>query len=319
VGALAHLPAFDHLLPVRFAMFVSLIVGVLVAQALAMRAPGTWGRWALAGVGIVALLPTFSGSYWSGKTIATPFFENGTYRRYLQRDEIVLAFPLNSGDIMQWQASSDWYFRMASGYISAEVPPDFWHDPAALSLLSPTGAARSPASSFPSSRATSSTATGSARRDRSVDGALLEGRPRRDAPAQGQGRRCRAVPGRATRALCGMGPGVPHRAGEPGPLVPMAGAPGGRGADRQPHELLPGRDAQRPHLEARAERSRQRRVPRRERRAAARRAGGATLNRRLTLAPGTRTLRLTVDGPRIVTPSYPNGLYLEVSDFRLTP
>jgi hypothetical protein len=137
-AAFAHLPVFDHLLPVRFAMFASLIVGVLVAQALAMPAPGAWGRWLLAGVGIVALLPTFSGSYWSGRATATPFFHKGTYTRYIKRDEIVLTLPLNTGDIMAWQASSDWYFRMASGYISAEVPPDFWHDPVVQNMLRPT-------------------------------------------------------------------------------------------------------------------------------------------------------------------------------------
>jgi hypothetical protein len=139
-AALAHLPVFDHLLPVRFAMFAALIVGVLVAQALAMPAAGRpWGRWLVAGVGVVALLPTFSGPYWSGKTTATPFFEDGTYKRYIKRDEIVLAFPLVSGDSMFWQANSDFYFRMASGYLSAEIPPDFLHDPVAANLLSPDG------------------------------------------------------------------------------------------------------------------------------------------------------------------------------------
>ena len=87
----------------------------------------------------MALLPTFSGSYWSGKATATPFFDQGTYKRYIKRDEIVLAFPLQSGDSMVWQANSDWYFRMASGYISAEIPPEFLQDPVAQNLLGPDG------------------------------------------------------------------------------------------------------------------------------------------------------------------------------------
>jgi hypothetical protein len=139
-AAFAHLPVFDHLLPVRFAMFISLVVGVLVAQALAMPAAGrVWIRWLVAGLGVVALLPAFSGSYWSGKATATPFFEDGTYKRYIQRDEIVLAFPLLSGQSMAWQANSDFYFRMASGYMSAEVPPDFWRDPVVGNMLSQYG------------------------------------------------------------------------------------------------------------------------------------------------------------------------------------
>ena len=139
-AAFSHLPVFDHLLPDRFVLFISLIVGVLVAQALALPSTGRpWGRWLVAGVGVVALLPTFSGSYWSGKVTATPFFDQGTYKRYIKRDEIVLAFPLQSGDSMVWQANSDWYFRMASGYISAEIPPEFWQDPVAHNLLGPDG------------------------------------------------------------------------------------------------------------------------------------------------------------------------------------
>jgi hypothetical protein len=139
-AAFAYLPVFDHLLTARFPMFIFLIVGVLVAQALAMPARRhAWVRWVVAGVGVVALVPTFSGSYWSGKATATPFFEDGTYKRFIERDEIVLPFPLQSGDAMEWQANSGWYFRMAAGYISAEVPPDFWHDPVVLNMLSQDG------------------------------------------------------------------------------------------------------------------------------------------------------------------------------------
>jgi hypothetical protein len=135
----AGLPAFDHLLTVRFSIFIALIVGVLVAQALALPGRWAWARWLVAGVGVVALLPTFSGSYWSGKTTATPFFEDGTYKRYIQRDEIVLTFPLRSGDAMAWQANSDYYFRMASGYTGNEVPPEYWHDPVVGNMLSSVG------------------------------------------------------------------------------------------------------------------------------------------------------------------------------------
>jgi hypothetical protein len=148
--AFSHLPVFDHLLPARFALFISLIVAVLVAQALALPATGRpWGRWLLAGVGVVALLPTFSGSYWSGKVTATPFFDDGTYKRYIKRDEIVLAFPLQSGDSMVWQANSDWHFRMASGYISAEIPPEFWQDPVVHNLLGPDGSGPIPRKDLP--------------------------------------------------------------------------------------------------------------------------------------------------------------------------
>jgi hypothetical protein len=135
----AHLPVFDHLLPVRFAMFFSLIVGVVVAQALARSGRGARLRWAVAGVGVLALVPTFNGPYWNGPAAASPLFDGGAYKRYIRPDEIVLAFPLLSGDSMQWQADSDYYFRMAAGYISGEVPPPFWRDPVVRNMLSATG------------------------------------------------------------------------------------------------------------------------------------------------------------------------------------
>ena len=120
---------FDHLLPVRFAMFASLIVGVLVAQALARPGRGAALRWAVAGAGVIALLPSFDGPYWNGAAASTPFFEDGTYKRYLRPHEIVLTFPILGGDGMEWQADTDFYFRQANGYLSAEVPPEAWAEP----------------------------------------------------------------------------------------------------------------------------------------------------------------------------------------------
>jgi hypothetical protein len=138
-AALAYLPVFDHLLTVRFAMFFSLILGVVIAQALARPGRGTGLRWAVAGVGVLALLPSFNGPYWNGPASSTPFFEDGTYKRYLQRGEIVLTFPVLSGDGMAWQADTDFYFTQANGYLSGEVPPEAWNDPVLRNMLTPTG------------------------------------------------------------------------------------------------------------------------------------------------------------------------------------
>jgi len=139
-AAFAYLPVFDHLLPVRFAMFAFLIVGVLVARALTLPLRRhAWAPWLVAGAGVAALLPAFGGAYWSGKVTATPFFEDGTYKRLLAPGEVVLSFPMQSGESMVWQAESDWYFRLANGYIAAEVPPQFWNDPVAKNLLNDSG------------------------------------------------------------------------------------------------------------------------------------------------------------------------------------
>ena len=80
-----------------------------------------------------------------------------------------------SGDSMVWQANSDWYFRMASGYISAEVPPDFFHDPVVANMLGPDGSGPIARQNLPVACGTSSTATRSGPWCRAVAGAWWEG------------------------------------------------------------------------------------------------------------------------------------------------
>jgi hypothetical protein len=137
-AVVAYLPVFDHLLPVRFAMFFVLIVAVFVAKALARPGRGAAFRWVVAGAGVLALVPSLTGPYWNG-TASTPFFKDGDYKRYIRPNEIVLTFPFLAGDGMAWQAETDFYFRQANGYISAEVPPEFWQDPVVRNLLSAGG------------------------------------------------------------------------------------------------------------------------------------------------------------------------------------
>jgi hypothetical protein len=138
-AAVAYLPVFDHLLPVRFAMFAFLIVGVVVAQALARPGRGAAVRWVVAGLGVLALVPSFNGPYWNGKSAEKPFFEDGTYKRYIKPGEVVVVFPILDGDGMEWQSDTDYYFKMASGYISAEIPPEFWNDLVVRNLLNAVG------------------------------------------------------------------------------------------------------------------------------------------------------------------------------------
>ena len=146
---LAYLPVFDHLLTVRFAMFVSLIVGVVVAQALARPGRGAAVRWVVAGAGVLALLPSFNGPYWNGEASSTPLFEDGTYKRYIRSGDVVLTFPVLGGEGMEWQANTDFYFRQAGGYLSAEVPGEAWNDPVMRNLVGPTGKGPIPREQLP--------------------------------------------------------------------------------------------------------------------------------------------------------------------------
>jgi hypothetical protein len=140
--SITHIPGFDHLLPVRFTMYVSLIVALIVALWLAQPVAKRWPRWLLAGVGVALLLPNVT-LYWHNQyRLGDPqFFTSSLYKRYLRPNETVLALPYGqSGFSMLWQARTDMYFRMAGGYISPEIPPDYYpREPLLPNLFSPLG------------------------------------------------------------------------------------------------------------------------------------------------------------------------------------
>ena len=132
------LPAIDQALPGRFSMYVFLVAAVVVAQWLSEPAHTAWARWLVAVVGVVLLIPNQALPYWRGKPADPPFFTEQTYRNYLKRDETALVIPYGwNGNSMLWQAQTGMYFRMAGGYLSSEVPDDYWRDPVVQALLDP--------------------------------------------------------------------------------------------------------------------------------------------------------------------------------------
>ncbi|HZQ04564.1 MAG TPA: hypothetical protein VFA88_11165 [Gaiellaceae bacterium] len=118
-----NLPAVNSMLPVRYALFVALGAGVAVALWAAGDAP--WlARVTLPALAVVAILPSVWNPAWHEHPPRPRFFTAGTYRTCLTPGEnvLVLPFPRWSG-AMLWQAESDFYFRLADGYIST-VPTD---------------------------------------------------------------------------------------------------------------------------------------------------------------------------------------------------
>jgi hypothetical protein len=133
-----HLPALDHVLPVRLAMFVSLVVALIVALWLAEPARRPWAKLLLAVAGVVLLLPNQTLPYWRGQPVDPPFFTTQLYKDHLRPDETVLVIPYGlNGNSMLWQAETGMYFRMAGGYVAPEVPVGYWRDPVARVLLYP--------------------------------------------------------------------------------------------------------------------------------------------------------------------------------------
>jgi hypothetical protein len=118
-GLIDGLPVFEHVLPVRLTLYASLAVSIVVAL---WGASGGWARLVLPVFAVLALIPVLGPGTWR-MTPDQPSFFAGAYRTCLAPDENVLVIPYNyTGSQMLWQAQSDFYFRMAGGYISVEIP-----------------------------------------------------------------------------------------------------------------------------------------------------------------------------------------------------
>jgi hypothetical protein len=123
-GSLQLLPGFRSVVPSRLVVFA--VLGIAVGMALwlsdAGRRPGL--RWAIACLGIAALLPNLAGGWWGGTPDNPAFFRTDAYhRQHLRRGENVLTIPLggNSTSLL-WQAETNFYFTMTSGYVSDNLP-----------------------------------------------------------------------------------------------------------------------------------------------------------------------------------------------------
>lgn len=140
---IAYLPLFVNVLTVRFAMYVTLGVGVVVALWGASRggAP-VWARALLPALAVLAFFPNLHRSNWVVTTHVPTFITDGIYRTCLRPDDNVLIFPaVFHGNAMLWQAEAWFRFRMAEGYVSA-VPPKEFLQPPAVADLATYGAVR---------------------------------------------------------------------------------------------------------------------------------------------------------------------------------
>ena len=113
---------FDNVLPVRLALYGSLIAAVVVALWTAGR-PHGWSRWLLPALAVVAILPNPNAGVWATNFSVPQFFTDRAYRSCLTAGENVLALPVGGyGDSMLWQAVNGFRFDMAGGYVTPKTP-----------------------------------------------------------------------------------------------------------------------------------------------------------------------------------------------------
>lgn len=115
---------FNHALPVRFSMYVSLAAAVIVAYVVASlprRAAAV-----LAGLVVLSLVPRVELPLWSISPDRPSFFTAGLYQDCLGKDENVFTVPYNlHGYSLLWQVDADFDFRMPGGYVRPGLPPEF--------------------------------------------------------------------------------------------------------------------------------------------------------------------------------------------------
>jgi hypothetical protein len=130
-----HIPLIKSALPGRLTMYIFLILGVMTAAVLAAPELPRLAKYALALAIVTFMQPNPDFGFWTTPIDAPGFFTHGIFAAYLHPDDTVVTIPYgNHSDCMLWQASTDFYFRMAGGYTGAVLPDDFLKWPIVNSL-----------------------------------------------------------------------------------------------------------------------------------------------------------------------------------------
>jgi hypothetical protein len=117
-----HFPLIRYALPVRFANYAFLILGMILSIYLAgsTARPGILALWVFATLFPNPLLLLHASHY-----EVPSFFARGTYRSYLRPGANLLVLPFGiGGPSMLWQADSKMYFNMSGGYTGL-IPAEF--------------------------------------------------------------------------------------------------------------------------------------------------------------------------------------------------
>jgi hypothetical protein len=142
-------PFVRYALPIRLSMYVALFAALLCALWLAepsRRNWERWGRWVLAALVVITLLPNPSKRLWAADTPTSTFFDDaGAVDRVLRPGQVALVTPYGpAGWSMLWQAQNDFRYRMVGGHVGHHIikPECQWYwDYRALAGVDPPGGA----------------------------------------------------------------------------------------------------------------------------------------------------------------------------------
>ncbi|HEY2077361.1 MAG TPA: hypothetical protein VGH53_13600 [Streptosporangiaceae bacterium] len=121
-AALWRLPILRNAYPSRLMLFAYLVLAV--ATALYLAAPARripWARWSLAALVIVFIVLDTPSLYVAHRSSVPAFISAGDYHRQLRPGEIVAVVSDVGNAGMLWQAQTDFYMRIAGGYINEGI------------------------------------------------------------------------------------------------------------------------------------------------------------------------------------------------------
>jgi hypothetical protein len=130
-------PTLKYAMPERFAAFFFLCIGALVAFFLS---DDSWNAGIRVGIGalvVLSLLPNLNASFWTTPVDTPKFFQNGIYRKYISRNDVVLFLPYGlAGNSDLWQVSVKYYFKTAGSFLglTPAVPKGYREWPVVTAL-----------------------------------------------------------------------------------------------------------------------------------------------------------------------------------------
>jgi hypothetical protein len=124
-----YLPVARSALPNRFMLMGDLVLALLVAIWLAAPLRSRflhYGRWALAALAVIFILadvPTIADAQPPNNERVPAFFATGEYRQYIEPGSTVLVISTRGNAAMLFQAYTNFYMRVAGGFINMAITP----------------------------------------------------------------------------------------------------------------------------------------------------------------------------------------------------
>jgi hypothetical protein len=122
---LSRMPLINSAFPVRFTLYIYLIVALIASLWIAAWRAHRAVKAAAVALIVLFMLPNLHASRWVHELDTPEFFRSGSYRNHLAPGETILALPYGeSGNSMYWQAETGMYFAIAEGHFGP-IPQSF--------------------------------------------------------------------------------------------------------------------------------------------------------------------------------------------------